>query len=46
MEIAGSYGLMRIAVFDGIEPFQTFSDSEIGADPSAFRHKAIFVPRG
>jgi Lrp/AsnC family leucine-responsive transcriptional regulator len=45
MEIAGSYDLMCITVFDGVESFNAFSDDEIADHPCVARYEAIFVRR-
>lgn len=45
MEIAGSYDLMCITLFDSIESFNGFLDAEIADHPSVARHEAIFVRR-
>lgn len=45
MEIAGSYDLMCITLFDNIESFNTFADGEIADHPSVARYETIFVRR-
>ncbi len=45
MEIAGPYELMCIAMFDGLESFNTFADTQIADHPCVGRYETIFVRR-
>ncbi|WP_309644189.1 Lrp/AsnC family transcriptional regulator [Phenylobacterium sp.] len=45
MEIAGTYELMCIGMFDGIDSFNAFADTHVGDHPSVSRYETIFVRR-
>lgn len=45
MEIAGAYDLMCITVFDSMEAFNTFVDTEVAEHPLVGRFETIFVRR-
>lgn len=45
MEIAGAYDLMCITVFDAMEAFNAFLDTEIADHPSVARFETVFVRR-
>jgi Transcriptional regulators len=45
MDIAGTYDLMCITVFEGMEAFNAFADAEIADHPAVGRYETIFVRR-
>lgn len=45
MEISGAYDISCIAVFRGMEEFDTFTDQEIAGHPAVRRYEASFVKK-
>lgn len=45
MEITGAYDMMCITLFENLDSFNTFIDSQVADHPCVARHEAIFVRR-
>jgi DNA-binding Lrp family transcriptional regulator len=45
MEISGAYDISCIAIFRGMEEFNTFSDLNIASHPAVRRYEASFVKK-
>jgi DNA-binding Lrp family transcriptional regulator len=45
MEICGAYDMSCIAIFRGMEEFNTFSDEYVGGHPAVRRYEASFIKK-
>lgn len=45
MEISGAYDMSCIAIFRGMEEFNTFTDAHVAAHPAVRRYEASFIKK-